>query len=205
MIDNEKKNANNRRYYQRNKKEISEKAKIYYIKNKEKIIKKQKEYKKNNQEHLKEYRRVYNKINKLKRDEQSKIYYQKNKKYYNDYYLKKYWNEKKFNLTKRMYSVIRQCILKHKSGWTWETYVGYTLHDLINHLKTTLPRSYIWEDYIQGKLELDHIIPISAFNFSEPTDYEFQECWALENLRLITSKENHSKGSKILQAECLAG
>ena len=162
-----------------------------------------KAWQKNNQEHLRKYRKEYNKKNKLKRDEQSKIYYQQNKKYYNNYYSTKYRDEKKFNLTKRMYSVIRQCILKNKSGWSWENYVGYTLEDLKNHLRKTISKGYTWDDYLEGKLELDHIIPISAFDYSEPTDYEFQEYWALENLRLITPKENHSKGSKILQAECL--
>lgn len=152
----------------------------------------------NNQEHLKKYRKEYNKRNKSKKDGQNIIYYQQNKKYYNDYYSKKYRDEKKFNLTKRMYSMIRQCILKNKSGWRWETYVGYILKDLIFRLKNVLPEGYNWQDYLEGKLELDHIIPISAFNYSEITDYEFQECWALENLRLVTPKENHSKGSKIL-------
>ena len=99
-----------------------------------------------------------------------------------------------------MYSLIRQCILKNKSGWSWETYVGYTLKDLVSQLKNALPEGYNWQDYLEGKLELDHIIPISAFNYSEFTDYEFQECWALENLRLITPKENHLKGSKILRS-----
>ena len=135
--------------------------------------------------------------------EYNEIYYQQNKKYYNDYYLTKYRNEKKFNLTKRMYSVIRQSILKNKAGWRWEFYVGYTLKKLILYLKTTIPEDYYWQDYLEGNLELDHIIPISVFNYSETTDYEFQECWALENLRLVTPEENHSKGSKVLQAECL--
>jgi 5-methylcytosine-specific restriction endonuclease McrA len=152
----------------------------------------------NNQEHLREYRKEYNKRNKSKKDGQNIIYYQQNKKYYNNYYSTKYWNEDKFNLTKRTYSIVRQAILKNKSGWVWEVYVGYTLHDLIGHLKATLSEDYSWNDYLEGKLELDHIIPVSAFNFSKPTDYEFQECWNLNNLRLITPKENHSKGSKIL-------
>ncbi|MBA7542436.1 hypothetical protein ES705_34757 [subsurface metagenome] len=97
-----------------------------------------------------------------------------------------------------MYSLIRQCILKNKSGWRWEADVGYTLEDLKKRLKETISDFYTWQDYLEGKLELDHIMPVSAFNFSEPTDYEFQECWSLENLRLITPKENHLKGSKIL-------
>ena len=155
-----------------------------------------------NQEHLKEYRREYNKRNKLKKDRQNVIYYQQNKKYYNNYYSIKYWNDKKFNLTKRMYSIIRFCILHDRNGYKWESYVGYTLEDLKNHLRKTIPKCYTWNDYLNGKLELDHCIPISAFNYSEYTDYEFQECWALENLRLITPKENHSKGSKILEIAC---
>jgi len=152
-----------------------------------------------NQEHLREYRKEYNKRNKLKKDGQNIIYYQQNKEYYNGYYSKKYWNEKKFNLTKRMYSIIRFCILNGKNDYQWESYVGYTLEDLKTRLMKTLPEDYTWNDYLDGKLELDHIMPISTFNYSEPTDYKFQECWSLENLRLVTPKENHSKGSKILQ------
>jgi len=154
------------------------------------------------EEHLKEYRRQYNKRNKLKKDKQNIIYYQQNKKYYNDYYSIKYWNDKKFNLTKRMYSIIRFCILHNRNGYKWESYVGYTLEDLKNHLRKTISKFYTWGDYLDGKLELDHRIPISAFNYSEYTDYEFQECWSLENLRLITPEENHSKGSKILEIAC---
>lgn len=163
------------------------------------------EWQKDNQEHLKKYRKEYNKRNKLKKDGQNKIYYQQNKKYYNDYYSTKYRNEKKFNLTQRMYSLTRQCILKNKSGWGWESYVGYTLKDLVSRLKDVLPEGYTWQNYLDGKLEIDHILPISAFNYSEPNNYEFQECWALENLRLITPKENRSKGSKVLEVECLTG
>ncbi len=163
----------------------------------------QQDWIKNNQEHLRKYRKEYNKKNKSKKDGQNKIYYQQNKEYYNGYYFKKYWNEKKFNLTKRMYRIIRFCILNDKNGYQWESYVGYTLIDLKKHLRETLPKGYIWNDYLEGKLELDHIMPISVFNYSEPTDYEFQECWGLENLRLITPEENHSKGSKILKSECL--
>jgi len=157
----------------------------------------------NNQEHLRKYRKEYNKKNKLKKDKQNIIYYQQNKKYYNDYYFKKYWNEKKFNLTKRMYRIIRFCILNDKNGYQWESYVGYTLRDLKKHLRETLPNGYTWNDYLEGKLELDHIIPVLDFNYSKITDDEFKKCWRLDNLRLITPEENHSKGSKILQAECL--
>ena len=152
-----------------------------------------------NREYLREYRKAYNKRNKKKKDMQNKIYYQINKDYYNEYYSKKYHSEKKFSLTKRLYSVIRQAILKDKEGWTWESWVGYGLHDLCNRLIETLPEGFTWIDYLDGKLELDHIMPVSAFDYETPDDPEFKECWKLENLRLVTPKENHEKGSKILK------
>jgi len=156
------------------------------------------EWQQKNQDHLKEYRREYNKRNKAKKDMQNKINYQLNKDYWNKYYSKKYHSESKFKLTKKLYSLIRQAILKDKEGWTWESWVGYGLHDLCNHLITTLPKGFTWNDYLTGKLELDHIMPVSAFDYESPNDYEFQECWRLENLRLVTPKENHEKGSKII-------
>jgi hypothetical protein len=170
----------------------------YYERNKEACKARMREYQKRNKERLREYQKAYNKKNKAKSDMRNKIYYQINKDYYNEYYSKKYHSDKKFSLTKRLYSLIRQSILKNKSGWIWEKYVGYTLKDLVTHLKTTLPIGYTWNDYLNGKLELDHIMPVSAFDYESPNDYEFQECWRLENLRLVTPKENHEKGSKIL-------
>jgi hypothetical protein len=151
-----------------------------------------------NSEYLKEYRKKYNKRNKAKKDMQNKIYYQINKDYYNEYYSKKYHSENKFKLTKKLYSIIRGCIKNNKSGYSWETMVGYTLKDLVAHLKTTLPLGYTWTDYLNGGLELDHIMPVSAFDYECPDDYEFMKCWKLENLRLVTPKENHEKGAKIL-------
>ncbi|MBA7557659.1 hypothetical protein ES705_50425 [subsurface metagenome] len=94
------------------------KIKSYYKDNREKCLQNMKEWQKDNQEHLKKYRRGYNKRNKLKRDRQNKVYYQQNKKYYNNYYSTKYLNDKKFNITKKMYSIIRFCILHNRNGYS---------------------------------------------------------------------------------------
>ena len=44
--------------------------------------------------------------------------------------------------------------------------------------------------------ELDHIKPIILFNFNSPEDKEFQECWALNNLRPLEKMANIKKGNK---------
>jgi len=44
--------------------------------------------------------------------------------------------------------------------------------------------------------QIDHIIPISAFNFNKPEDEEFKKCWALENLQPLWRLENQQKYNK---------
>ena len=108
-------------------------------------------------------------------------------------------NRRKTNLKFNLQSKIGRAILKslkgNKAGRHWETLVGYTLKDLIKQLKTTMPEGYTWQDYLDGKLHVDHIIPIRAFVFDKPEDPEFKDCWSLWNLRLLAVEENLKKNS----------
>ena len=79
----------------------------------------------------------------------------------------------------------------------WENLVDYTLDNLIKHLKKTMPEGYTWDDYLNGKLHIDHKIPISVFNFDKPEHIDFKRCWGLKNLRLLSAKENLIKGAKL--------
>lgn len=86
-----------------------------------------------------------------------------------------------------------------KGGRRWEDLVDYSALGLKKHLKSTMPDNYSWQDYLDGRLEIDHIIPISAFNFDCPEHIDFKRCWALENLRLLPASENRSKKDKLLK------
>ena len=100
-----------------------------------------------------------------------------------------------FKLRKNISRIIRKCIKKNKSGLHWEKIVGYSLNDLISYFKNT--SNYLIEDYLNGKLHIDHIIPVSAYSFSSYEDEEFKKCWNLRNLRLIPAKENLTKNAKL--------
>jgi len=67
----------------------------------------------------------------------------------------------------------------------------------VHHLKTTIPEGCSWETFLKGDLHIDHKIPISAFNFKTPNDIDFKKCWALENLQLLTVRDNLSKGANL--------
>jgi 5-methylcytosine-specific restriction endonuclease McrA len=103
----------------------------------------------------------------------------------------------KLNLDNNISSEIRRSLKGKKNYKKWETLVGYTKVDLIKRLKSTLPRGYVWQDFLDGRLHIDHTIPISAFNYNSPDQIDFKQCWALTNLRLLTEKENRIKGNEL--------
>lgn len=96
----------------------------------------------------------------------------------------------------RMYYALRRGG-SSKNGESWQSFVPYSVDDLVSHLKKTMPKGYSWQDVMDGKLHVDHKIPIAAFSFSSPDDIDFQRCWALSNLRLLPASENCSKGAKL--------
>ena len=109
----------------------------------------------------------------------------------------KYRTDLKFNLNYRIRGAVGIALKGNKAGRHWENLVGYTLNDLIKKLKRTMPEGYTWQDFIDGELHIDHIIPISAHNFTKPEHTDFKRCWALKNLQLLPAKENNIKRAKL--------
>jgi len=115
---------------------------------------------------------------------------------------KQYMNMKrktdlKYNLNCKISRGIYKALRGNKAGRHWETIVGYTINNLIKYLRKTMPKGYCWQDYLKGKLHIDHIIPIRAFVFNKPEDEEFKQCWSLCNIRLLSIKENLIKHDSI--------
>lgn len=74
-------------------------------------------------------------------------------------------------------------------------FMGYTRAIAWEHLQKTLPNGYTMQDFLEGTLQLDHIIPQSAFNKMD--NKEKQDCYNLRNLRLILKRENNHKKDHI--------
>lgn len=158
----------------------------YYIKNKIRLEKVQKQYRIDNREHRKELNKQWRIDNRERRREYNKQYERIRR-----------GKDSKYSIGKDMSRAIRYSLKGNKNGHHWEKLVGYTCNDLIKHLKKTLPKSYTWNDFLEGKLHIDHIIPKSVFNFSQPEHQDFKKCWALKNLRLLPAKENLIKSNKL--------
>jgi len=185
--------------------------KEYRKKNHEKALTRNRKWRKNNPDKVREFgRRSYRKnIEKIKQNRlENRIEIRIKHKQWRDAnpekqkiimqnaHRKIYENEKG-KISHRIKKAIRESLKGNKHGRHWEDLVGYSMGDLIKHLKRKIPKGYYWNDYILGKLHLDHKIPISVFNFSKPEHIDFKKCWALSNLQLLSVNDNLEKGSKI--------
>ena len=201
-------------YYIENKENKRESSKKYYNENKIKIFKYKKKYRLKNINRLKKYLKIWQSKNKDKMKKDYKEYYNKNrdeiirkqKKYsklsevkerINRYQIHRRKTDLKYNLKGKITRAIGKSLKRNKKGYQWETLVGYKLDDLIKHLKKTMPKGYAWQDYLEGKLHIDHKIPISVFNFDKIGQIDFKKCWALKNLQLLSAKENNFKRAKL--------
>jgi hypothetical protein len=95
---------------------------------------------------------------------------------------------------------MRKAIRQAKGGRSWESLVEYSMTDLIDRLKLTIPKGYSWEsDFINGKgvLHIDHVKPMSSFNFKTAEDDDFKRCFAIDNLQLLPAIDNMKKSAKL--------
>ena len=110
---------------------------------------------------------------------------------------KKRYSRPQGKLACNMRNALNMCLKKGKERKPTFEILGYTAEQLIKRLTKTIPDGYTWNDYMTGKLHLDHIVPISVFNFRKPEDTDFKRCWALKNLQLLPAQENRIKHNKI--------
>jgi 5-methylcytosine-specific restriction endonuclease McrA len=86
-------------------------------------------------------------------------------------------------------------LLNGKQSTAWQDLVGYDCTRLKKHLEKHFLHGMNWEN--RADWEIDHIIPLSAFNFETPNDPDFKKCWALQNLRPLWKSENRSKWARL--------
>ncbi len=121
------------------------------------------------------------------------------------YYIKKYNLPRRpkrvrhqyLNISHSFRLSIYHCLIQDKHGRSWENIVGYTLNDLRNHLERHFEDGMTWDNYGKFGWHIDHIIPVSVFNFKSIHDIDFKRCWALSNLRPLWAEENWKKNNKL--------
>jgi hypothetical protein len=199
-------------YHQENK----EQSKAYRQENKEEIKKQKAVYRQENKEEIKKQKKAYNQENKEKIKKQKAGYYQENKeeikKRNNKWGKEKRKNDPSFRLRKNVSNSINKELKKNgssKNGKSIMNYLPYTLEQLKAHLENKFEDWMTWEN--QGtynldkwddadpktwKWQIDHITPHSTFKYESMDSQEFRDCWALDNLRPYSAKQNNIDGAR---------
>lgn len=186
-------------FYKENKTKASEYNKKYYKNNKNKIYARKKQYRKENNKYN-EYMKLYRKENK------DKIL--KTRKKYNSHRSK---IDPCFKIRILISGAIYAALSKKsgsKQGKSCLQFLQYTIEELKDHIENQFKQdgngwmnwgnwgiynTTAWKDNDLSTWvwQLDHIIPQSTFKYISMDCEEFRKCWALENLRPYSAKQNN--------------
>jgi hypothetical protein len=160
------------------------------------------------------YNKNYYKTHKSAKQEYDKQYYQLNKSDITARkraYVKNRKKEDPCFKLRHLISVSVSRALKtnnsSKNGQSILKYLPYTIQELQKHIEQQFEPwmnwnnhgvyiSDSWNDNVPStwKWQLDHITPHSMFKYTSIEDQVLKECWALENLRPLSAKQNNLDG-----------
>lgn len=199
-------------YRKNNPDKIKKIKKKYYQNNKEKVLNTVKNYSINNSEKIKDYYDKYLKNNKDKIYNRTKSYYLNNKDKIYFKQKQKYHNNPNLKIRKAISSIVRSKLLNNnssKNSLSIVKFLPYSIQDLRSHLENQFEDWMNWENYGSYKRDIwidndqstwtwqiDHVIPHANFTYTSMQDKDFIECWALTNLRPLSSKQNLLDGNR---------
>jgi len=166
----------------------------HYQDNKDTLKKQTKEYRANNKDKVATNKRLYLVNN---RD----VFRKALKKY-----KKSKSNDPMFKIRNSISSNIAHLLKKansSKNGKSINDYLSYSFLELKEHLEKKFEPWMTWTNYGPYKFEtwddndsvtwtwqLDHVVPQSELPYISMADENFQKCWALNNLRPLSAKQN---------------
>lgn len=93
----------------------------------------------------------------------------------------------------RMAAAIKRVLRQEKARTSWLDLVDYTLEELRDHIEKQFTTGMTWDRLKAGEIHIDHIVPLSSFNYSDPSEPDFKAAWALTNLRPLWARDNLKK------------
>lgn len=188
-------------YRERHKQERKNYDHIKYVENKSYFEEKNAQYYLDNKEDLQINRSIYYKSNKDSIKISHRIYIKNRRN-----------NDACFNLRSQVSKNINRILKSQKSSKnnnSFLKYVEYSMEELKEHLEKQFESWMTWENWgIYDKTtwndndlstwtwQIDHIVPQSKLLYSSMEDDNFKICWAFNNLRLLSEKQNLLEGNR---------
>lgn len=185
-------------YISNNKERVAETLRVWYQKNRDAVLAKQAKYAA---------------LHKQEKAARNKKWYQKNKLLLRSgrakYQRERIRHDPIFKLRARLSTAIYIFLKGGKGGLSITNHLPYSMGELKEHLEKKFESWMNWENYGVYRVniwddqesstwtwQIDHIIPHSKFNYTSIEDKEFRECWALDNLRPYSAKQNVKDGNR---------
>jgi hypothetical protein len=195
-----------RQYYIENREDQIAYSTQYAKDHREQVLQYKKEYRLDNIEQVSEYAKTYNTEHQEEKAKYNKKYKQEHREEINAYDRERRNTDPMFRLRNIISSVIWQGLNRggnKKNGESCTKYLSYTFEELKQHLESLFEPWMNWNN--QGKYnsktwdddncstwtwQIDHIIPQADLPYKTMEDDNFKKCWALDNLRPLSSKQN---------------
>lgn len=194
----EKKSSYQKEYVENNKEKVALTLSKWYQKNRDAVLVQQAEYDASHKEQKAARNRAWYQENKSKlRSGRAK------------YQRERIGRDPVFKLRARLSTAIYLVLKDNKRGDSILKHLPYTMAELKIHLESQFEPWMTWENWGPYRLDIwhdqdsatwtwqiDHIIPHSKFEYQSMEDQKFRECWALENLRPYSAKQNVIDGDR---------
>jgi len=184
-------------YYQKHKAELLIKSKKRYEANKEKYLMRTKKWYDNNRERKATTSKAYKDSHPEKYHKYSKTAIAREKR--NEWQRLRTQTDSGFRI-KRMLS--RRILLVLNGGTKVDStshLIGCSMGELTAHLQTTALENGYYDfdisNYSGKDYHIDHIIPCSSFDLSDPK--EQRKCFNWQNLQVLSAKENIEKSDTL--------
>lgn len=199
--------AKSRAWYAANKEKAAAASKIYRQVNKEKCVARAQTWAEENREKSREIKAAWKKRNpetvnrharegarrnSEKQAVRKKIYRDANPHVARAYCQKRRSENMHQRIHDSMGNRFREVLRSEKGGKSWREFTGYGAVELKIHLESLFLEGMSWDNY--GDWHIDHIRPVSSFDFSTDTKNAAKACWSLENIQPLWALDNIRKG-----------
>ncbi|WP_144340249.1 HNH endonuclease [Sinorhizobium sp. BJ1] len=193
--------AASKRSAAKNAEKIKIKGKEYYERNKENILVKASEYRSANKDAIKISKKKHYENNrdeviaaslKWAADNPEKVRERVQRSN------KKRRKSLKIRLEESVSTYMRRGLLGGSAGErrTFEI-LGYTSEQLKRHIEAQFVDGMTWGNWGIRGWHIDHIVPLTAFNYETPDDPDFKKAWALSNLQPLWAADNIRKSNRM--------
>jgi len=95
----------------------------------------------------------------------------------------------------KLCDLMRDAIRRGGQSKAVENLLGYSISDLREHLEQRFTEGMNWQEFLAGRIHIDHVVPLAAFDLFDKA--QLLRAWALPNLQPMWAADNLAKGAKV--------